>query len=672
MLFQENYFRLISGITSLAAEVSQDEYENMEFMPPLKILKTLEQILKSKAGTSGTCVAKVTTETQTTQISGQTISTQPPAQDSPPKSKKHGKAVNTQEGSCQTNLNLVSFSPPIPEIIHSTEVQTEVIVSGESITVQTDNVCGTAGSSPDNSPVKIIPLVLNVDKPAASATKGKVTNQNISDIADKGLENRDLMENLPNVPEDFGDTDDSDDSGVSTPVTSPLLDAESREILSTGSETVEVEPVDAQINVLENEFSKGSDADLSVSSVEDMNASPVKPKEATKNTDDTLAKIVNETINTVEEQFIFPSKTKVSKTRKRKVLPRHKNNLKKNRTTASNIDPDIQVVSASQVVPPFPLEGVPPVPPVPLSSSPSKFRTQLKSVISKGGDNATTEDAGPVIDDNPILTRLALITRELAVEACEATLEESEVEEEIHKSDGQLSSSTNKVFPLSSIFDNNNHIEVEQMNLDQIRGEKENITKEPFSEESQQNPGRGSYEEYIRTLKEATNNHLCSNNSPKTPLKVKDKRNLLVFRALDNNINEENGNKLAVNARGEDYPLTSTPIKQRNAERRKKRGMRCGKCAQCNMSDCGKCTECKNKVKFGGDGRMKQACSLKICNNRKIVGENLNEQRKKVRKNKPSNSSNKISVQFNLDEVMIIDLKPANVSDLINQKVQMR
>merc|ERR1719477_471383 len=120
-----------------------------------------------------------------------------------------------------------------------------------------------------------------------------------------------------------------------------------------------------------------------------------------------------------------------------------------------------------------------------------------------------------------------------------------------------------------------------------------------------------------------------------------------------------NCNKLAVNARGENYPLTSAPIKQLYVERRKKMGMRCGKCAQCNMSDCGKCKMCKNKVKFGGDGRMKQACSLKICNNRKIVGENPNEQRKKVRKIKPSNSSNKISVRFNLDEVMIIDLKPA-------------
>ena len=316
----------------------------MEFMPPLKILKTLEQILKSKAGISGTCVDKVTTET----------STQTPAHDSPPKSKKHGKAVITQEGSCQTNLNLVNFSPPIPKIIQSKEIQTEQIVSGESIAVQTDKVYGTAGSSPDNSPVKINPLVLNfndaddniaeedplagpivknVERPTVSSSKGKVpffhpnirvmprqgyvpilpkpssepleppvsvskkkkkgslsinatetsslvsstpisennfqsrllsgetsqstpsqgvkvkdsrklkqprknkdsdeeflnellgigdkiaslipqnvTNQNISDIADKGLENRDLMENLLNVLEDFGDADESDDS----------------------------------------------------------------------------------------------------------------------------------------------------------------------------------------------------------------------------------------------------------------------------------------------------------------------------------------------------------------------------------------------------------------------------------------------------------------------------
>ena len=81
------------------------------------------------------------------------------------------------------------------------------------------------------------------------------------------------------------------------------------------------------------------------------------------------------------------------------------------------------------------------------------------------------------------------------------------------------------------------------------------------------------------------------------------------------------------------------------------------------MSDCGKCKMCKNKVKFGGDGRMKQACSLKICNNRKIVGEKLNEQRKKVGVIKPSHGSNKIGVKFKLAEVMIKDLKAAHVSD---------
>merc|ERR1719206_563334 len=107
-----------------------------------------------------------------------------------------------------------------------------------------------------------------------------------------------------------------------------------------------------------------------------MNVSSVKQKEATKSTVDTLAKIVNETINTVEEQYTSPSKTKVTKTRKRKASPRQKNNPKKNKSTVSINDPNIQV-SSSQVVPSSPLEVVPTVP---LSSSLSKFRTQLKSV----------------------------------------------------------------------------------------------------------------------------------------------------------------------------------------------------------------------------------------------------------------------------------------------------
>jgi len=99
------YAGLIDGITSLASEVSQDEFENLQFMPPLKVLKSLEQIIKTRADISGTRVDKFTTGTQTSSICdnpGRSTSTQTPAQNSPP------PVVS------QTDLNLVNFSPLIP------------------------------------------------------------------------------------------------------------------------------------------------------------------------------------------------------------------------------------------------------------------------------------------------------------------------------------------------------------------------------------------------------------------------------------------------------------------------------------------------------------------------------------------------------------------------------
>jgi hypothetical protein len=42
--------------------------------------------------------------------------------------------------------------------------------------------------------------------------------------------------------------------------------------------------------------------------------------------------------------------------------------------------------------------------------------------------------------------------------------------------------------------------------------------------------------------------------------------------------------------------------------------MRCGECEACLRDDCGKCTMCKDKIKFGGPGRLKQTCELKKCN----------------------------------------------------------
>ena len=44
---------------------------------------------------------------------------------------------------------------------------------------------------------------------------------------------------------------------------------------------------------------------------------------------------------------------------------------------------------------------------------------------------------------------------------------------------------------------------------------------------------------------------------------------------------------------------------------RKRRG--CMECAGCKREDCGTCQNCKDMVKFGGPGRKKQKCALRVC-----------------------------------------------------------
>ena len=47
----------------------------------------------------------------------------------------------------------------------------------------------------------------------------------------------------------------------------------------------------------------------------------------------------------------------------------------------------------------------------------------------------------------------------------------------------------------------------------------------------------------------------------------------------------------------------------------KRRGRGCGGCPGCLQEDCGKCNYCKDKTKFGGPGRKKQRCALRVCAN---------------------------------------------------------
>ena len=42
---------------------------------------------------------------------------------------------------------------------------------------------------------------------------------------------------------------------------------------------------------------------------------------------------------------------------------------------------------------------------------------------------------------------------------------------------------------------------------------------------------------------------------------------------------------------------------------------RCGYCENCQRSDCGECRTCRDKKKFGGPGRLKQACLDRVCFN---------------------------------------------------------
>ena len=45
----------------------------------------------------------------------------------------------------------------------------------------------------------------------------------------------------------------------------------------------------------------------------------------------------------------------------------------------------------------------------------------------------------------------------------------------------------------------------------------------------------------------------------------------------------------------------------------RRRGRGCGTCFGCAREDCGKCSYCLDKPKYGGPGRKKQRCALRIC-----------------------------------------------------------
>ena len=50
-----------------------------------------------------------------------------------------------------------------------------------------------------------------------------------------------------------------------------------------------------------------------------------------------------------------------------------------------------------------------------------------------------------------------------------------------------------------------------------------------------------------------------------------------------------------------------------------RRRTRCRQCESCKREDCGECRTCKDMRKFGGAGKMKQACLMRACDNVRLL-----------------------------------------------------
>jgi hypothetical protein len=59
-------------------------------------------------------------------------------------------------------------------------------------------------------------------------------------------------------------------------------------------------------------------------------------------------------------------------------------------------------------------------------------------------------------------------------------------------------------------------------------------------------------------------------------------------------------------------PSRSTP------KRKQPRGS-CGQCDGCHTPNCGECNSCKDMARFGGSGRLKQRCNLRVCSSTNAV-----------------------------------------------------
>ena len=170
------------------------------------------------------------------------------------------------------------------------------------------------------------------NKIAATIPKN-VDTKNISDIADKYLDNDELFNDLLEVYKGFNpDTElESDDSRVNTPVTSPLPDkdlvdnhagADSDVEDNNAMEIVEIpDAIEGEAAEAATDNTKGFDASLSTTNIE--------VPEVESNNMDTLAQLVQDTINVVTEGYNVSPVGKRSKRKKTTVRKRTTKKLKK-------------------------------------------------------------------------------------------------------------------------------------------------------------------------------------------------------------------------------------------------------------------------------------------------------------------------------------------------------
>ena len=62
-------------------------------------------------------------------------------------------------------------------------------------------------------------------------------------------------------------------------------------------------------------------------------------------------------------------------------------------------------------------------------------------------------------------------------------------------------------------------------------------------------------------------------------------------------------------------PTKSVARNRNKMNKVRKRRLACGHCSPCTIEDCGDCSNCLDKPKFGGQGKKKQKCVLKKCEN---------------------------------------------------------